>query len=290
MPLTRVAKDPWSESHTVPSFLPPPVSVRSEHVPLTAERAEVRSIAACVVSGVPRPEETQGLLITVAAVRRRGFANTLKLYIRFQICASIMTPALGFRHFYCATSRPQAVVKSHIERAAIASAPSVELGDNDVAALLEGCAEQLLEGAGSRTSRRSSYEHHGPAPTSPGNLIKRAVAAATSKWNSLMQKQQPHQLHIRTTEAGSPVHGGSPRRSGWAGHDSVEPAELHSNLGELMDSVLHILILHDQGQSGAASHFVLNTDLACPQHHRPTCTVQCSPGSARCRTSPTTAF
>ncbi|EFJ47124.1 hypothetical protein VOLCADRAFT_92252 [Volvox carteri f. nagariensis] len=40
MGLTRLAQDPWSESHTVPTFTPPPVEVKSCHVPLTAERAE----------------------------------------------------------------------------------------------------------------------------------------------------------------------------------------------------------------------------------------------------------
>ncbi|GIL53656.1 hypothetical protein Vafri_9253 [Volvox africanus] len=40
MGLTRLAQDPWSESHTVPTFTPLPVEVKSSHVPLTAERAE----------------------------------------------------------------------------------------------------------------------------------------------------------------------------------------------------------------------------------------------------------
>ncbi|GFR51470.1 hypothetical protein Agub_g13879 [Astrephomene gubernaculifera] len=39
MGLTRVAQDPWSESCNVPTFIPPPVEVKSCHVPLTAERA-----------------------------------------------------------------------------------------------------------------------------------------------------------------------------------------------------------------------------------------------------------
>ncbi len=155
-------------------------------------------------------------------------------------------------------------MKSHIERAAIASAPSVELVDNEVAALLEGCAEQLLDGAGSRSSRRSSYEHHGPAPTSPGNLIKRAVAAATSKWNSLMQKQQPQQL---------PVPGGSPRRSGWEGHDSLEPAGLHGNLGELMDLLSRSCVCLARSKGGLVRHSVPSTYVACPQRDRPVCTV-----------------
>ncbi|GLC34235.1 hypothetical protein PLESTM_000172700 [Pleodorina starrii] len=38
--LTRIAQDPWSESVSVPTFEPPPVEVKSCHVPLTAERAE----------------------------------------------------------------------------------------------------------------------------------------------------------------------------------------------------------------------------------------------------------
>lgn len=42
MPLTRVAADPWAASHSVPQFSPLPVDTTSQHVPLTAERAEVR--------------------------------------------------------------------------------------------------------------------------------------------------------------------------------------------------------------------------------------------------------
>ncbi|KAG2429777.1 hypothetical protein HXX76_010561 [Chlamydomonas incerta] len=40
MPLTRVAADPWAASHSVPQFTPLPVDTTSQHVPLTAERAE----------------------------------------------------------------------------------------------------------------------------------------------------------------------------------------------------------------------------------------------------------
>eukprot|EP00198_Chlamydomonas_reinhardtii_P012706 XP_001702043.1 predicted protein [Chlamydomonas reinhardtii] len=40
MPLTRVAADPWAASHSVPQFSPLPVDTTSQHVPLTAERAE----------------------------------------------------------------------------------------------------------------------------------------------------------------------------------------------------------------------------------------------------------